>query len=248
MRIRQVVVVAKDLEAARADLVEVFGLAESHRDVADYGGLGITNVVMPVGTDFLEIVAPLRRDSAAGRYLDLAGGEGGYMVIVQYDDFDAAAERARQAGARFVYKEEFVDQRQWHIHPKDVGGAIVALDWADPPSGWRWAGENWQTEVRDDDLLNGIRGIEMSSPSPELLASRWQTVLGGSLTLDGPRPSLMLGDSRVGFVRWSRPFDRLTGIDLAARQPGVVLQRSAASGLPTGRTWLDLRGIRYNVV
>ena len=39
---------------------------------------GLENTLMPVGRNFLEVVAPIQEGTAAGRYLDRRGGNGGY--------------------------------------------------------------------------------------------------------------------------------------------------------------------------
>ncbi len=40
---------------------------------------------MPVGKNFLEVVAPIREGTAGGRDLKRRGGDGVYMVITQVD-------------------------------------------------------------------------------------------------------------------------------------------------------------------
>jgi len=52
--------------------------------------------VFALGDCFPEIVSPARPDTAAGRYLDRHGRGGGYMVIFDLEDLEAARERARQ--------------------------------------------------------------------------------------------------------------------------------------------------------
>ena len=94
LRMRQIALVAHDLNAIEADFREVFGLEVCYRDpgVAKYG---LHNFLMPVGNGFLEVVAPTEEGTAGGRYLERRGGDGGYMVILQTDDI--AAVRARVA-------------------------------------------------------------------------------------------------------------------------------------------------------
>ena len=47
---------------------------------------GLVNALMPIGNSFLEVVAPTREGTAAGRCLERRDGEGGYMVILECDD------------------------------------------------------------------------------------------------------------------------------------------------------------------
>jgi catechol 2,3-dioxygenase-like lactoylglutathione lyase family enzyme len=210
MRVRQLVLAVEDLEAARAEVEDAFALEECYRDpgVAKYD---LVNVLFPVGEDFLELVSPTSTNAPAARYLARVGSEGGYMVIVQVDDFDAAAARAETAGVRIVERAERENQRGWHIHPADLPGAIVSFDWADPPEAWHWAGESWREHVRTS-VTRGFAAAVISASEPDRLAARWHDVLGGEL--DGR--VLRLGENAVRFERWDEPYARLTGIELEA--------------------------------
>ena len=98
LRLRQVCLVAADLEREAARIAAIFGLEICYRDpnVARYG---LANVLFPVGTSFLEIVSPTRAGTAAGRFLERHGGKYGYMVILDCDD----PERYRAAPSRSAY-------------------------------------------------------------------------------------------------------------------------------------------------
>ena len=65
LRLRQVCLVSADLAAKPRAIKAVLGLEECYRDpnVAKYG---LENVLFPVGSDFIEIVAPTRPGTAAG--------------------------------------------------------------------------------------------------------------------------------------------------------------------------------------
>ena len=76
MRLRQVVLVARDLEPVERDLCGVLGLEVCFRD-PNVGVFGLKNAVMPVGDTFLEVVCPLTSEATAARYLDRRGGDGG---------------------------------------------------------------------------------------------------------------------------------------------------------------------------
>ena len=65
LRLRQICLVASELEKPVDDLKAVFGLATCHHDPA-VEKYGLTNALLPVGTNFLEVVAPFRDGTAAG--------------------------------------------------------------------------------------------------------------------------------------------------------------------------------------
>src|SRR5262249_54981134 len=99
LRMRQICLVAADLERAEADLTGVFGLEVCYRDPG-VGAFGLHNFLLPIGNSFLEVVAPTREGTAGGRYLERRGGDGGYMVIMQCGDVQAARKRAHDLGVR----------------------------------------------------------------------------------------------------------------------------------------------------
>lgn len=247
MRIRQVVLVAEELEPTRELLQRLFGIEESFRDPPD-SGVGIVNVVMPVGDTFLEVVSPMRPDATTRRYLDRTGGDGGYMLIVQYPEFAPAVRRAEGHGARFVWKIDFPDQRQWHLHPKDIGGAIVAIDWADSPSRWRWAGDDWQDHVGAE-VVDVITGIEVSAPDPGELSRRWQRLLAAEPAgSDGGTTLLRLGESSVTVKPWDREFARITAVNLRVKDRAELERRATELGLTMHHDQIDAAGVTFRLV
>lgn len=58
-RLRQVALVAHDLDALVADLHEAFGLEVAYRDPA-VATFGLHNAVLPIGHQFIEVVSPTR--------------------------------------------------------------------------------------------------------------------------------------------------------------------------------------------
>jgi len=206
VRLRQVALVARDLEpvvqAARNELG--IGDPEPSRDPG-IAAFGLQNAVMEVGDTFLEVVSPVRPDTTAGRYLDRRGGDGGYMAIFQVDDLPAARARIADLGVRVVWQSDQPDIAGTHLHPKDVPGALVSIDWASPAGSWRWAGPRWTARVPEH-RPGGIVGVTVQSAHPVELARRWGAVLdreprqvdgGAALEVDGGQVDFILpGDER----------------------------------------------------
>ena len=187
VRLRQAVLVARDLDPVSEKLRSALGLAEPFADPG-VGAFGLHNAVYAIGDTFLEVVSPTQDGTTAGRYLDRRG-DGGYMVIFQLADLDAARERAAAMGVRVVWQLDLPDISGTHLHPADTRGAIVSLDRADPPGSWRWGGPDW-TEREGTGTPGQLRGVTISVDDPAATAARWAELLGvassdGRLELDG---------------------------------------------------------------
>ena len=216
MKLRQLVLVARDLEGTVGQLTGSLGIEVAYRDpgVAHFG---LVNAVMPVGDQFLEVVSPAREGTTAGRYLERRGGDGGYMVIIQVPDLAAARRRVDQQGIRVVWEGSAPGISGMHLHPADIGGAIVSLDEADPADDWPWAGPDWKANVSSD-VVSGIAAAEIQSDAVHDMARRWGQVLGID-PVEGGDGSPVLGLD-AGVIRFVSPRDDrgpgLTSIHLHA--------------------------------
>ena len=101
LNLRQICLAAPELEPVVDTVREVFGLEVCHRDpnVAKYG---LENALFVLGRAFLEIVAPTRGETAAGRFIERSGGVGGYMAIFDCSDPERRRERAERLGGLAV--------------------------------------------------------------------------------------------------------------------------------------------------
>src|SRR6516164_4548702 len=175
-RLRQVALAAANCNATASQLKMTFGWPEPFHDPG-VSRFGLTNAVIAVGDTFVEVVAPVRPDTTAGRYLERRGGDGGYMAIFQVPDLAAARRRVAGLGVRVVWAADLPDIAATHLHPRDVPGAIVSLDWANPPQSWRWAGPSW-TGRAPGHVPGGVTGLTVEVSDPAAAARRWAEVLG----------------------------------------------------------------------
>ena len=189
-RLRQVALAAADCAATASQLQETFGWPEPFHDPG-VGRFGLTNAVFAAGDTFVEVVAPVQPGTTAGRYLERRGGDSGYMAIFQMPDLAAARRRIADAGVRVVWTSDHADIAGTHLHPKDVPGAIVSLDWADPPESWRWAGPAW-TGLAPQHASGGVSGLTVEVSDPAGAAARWASVLGLTATDDGSVTTIRL--------------------------------------------------------
>ncbi len=156
-------------------LCKLFDIKVSFNDPG-VGHFGLENAVLPVGTDFLEVVSPVEKNTTAGRYLDRRSGDGGYMVIIQVDDFSDVQNNVKENNVTVVWESEHPEARAMHLHPKEMGGAILSLDWMNPKESWKWAGPNWKQFVNTS-TINRFVGVEIQSDNPEAMKIKWQSVL-----------------------------------------------------------------------
>lgn len=204
LRLRQLVIAARStdtIERVRDDLQ--LGAPFVDPGVAEFG---LTNAVFAIGDQFLEIVVPVNASAPAQRFLD-AYGEGGYMAIFQVPDLLAARQRTDDLGIRRVWNIDLDDIAASHLHPADIGGAIVSLDTPVPPTAWRWGGPQWTDQSVDGEII----GATLQSPHPNTLAKRWADVLGTTVEPNGS--SIMTDDGLVRFEAGER--DALTCFHLA---------------------------------
>lgn len=202
IRLRQIALVARELEPVVDELHRQLDIDVAYRDPA-VAMFGLHNAVMPVGNQFIEVVAPIRDETAAGRYLDRRGGDGGYMVILQCSEHDRRRERVEQLGVRTAFEHVGDEYHIMQLHPADTGGSFLEIDeqvGGDALDGpWEPAGPDWQ-RARRTRVVRGIVAAELQSPDPERLASRWADILELPVSdADGMR-SIRLEGATLRFV------------------------------------------------
>jgi Glyoxalase-like domain len=230
MRLRQVALVAPDLGPALEAVRDALGVEPCFHDpgVAQFG---LENVLFPIGDQFLEIVAPIQEGTTAGRLLGKRGGAGGYMVILQCDDLDRRRARLTDRSVRVVWQIDLEDARATHLHPRDVGGAIVSIDAATPWESWRWAGPSWRDHVRTENVAS-ISAVTVGASDPVAMASRWAQVLDLPLT---DATTVQTDGADLRFVASGPRGEGVDGIELRATEPSRA-----------GET-LDVCGMRFTL-
>lgn len=216
LRLRQLVLVARDLRPVELDLCDTFDLEVCFRDPG-VSHFGLRHGLYPIGDRLLEVVSPMRADTAAGRYLDRRGGDGGYMVIVQVDDPAPFRRRADTLGVRVVHEARAAGTVGAHLHPGDMGGAILSIDRSDPPQSWGWAGPDWAYHTASS-VVTDMIGAELRAADPDAMAQRWASLLDRPVTRD---LTISLDDASLRFVADpDGQGEGLSGIDLVATDRG----------------------------
>ncbi|MDG2049152.1 MAG: VOC family protein [Myxococcota bacterium] len=233
MYLRQIALVASNLDTAVDDLQTTLGLGEPFADkgVATFG---LENAVFPIGETYLEVVSPKQENTTAGRLLERRGGDGGYMVIVQSHNLEVDRARIEALNIRIAWEVDLGDAESIHLHPRDTGGAILSIDRMDPPESWRWAGPNWETRSRTN-VVTGIVGVTIQAENPEQMAGRWAEALG--LQRNGCDLALTKGRIRFKAVTDGRG-EGVTGLEVSAQKPEVVERIAMERGFEKrGQAW-----------
>jgi hypothetical protein len=220
---RQICLVARDLAKVVDQLRAVLGLEVCHRDPG-VGKYGLENALFPVGDKFLEVVAPVREGTTAGRYLDRRGGDGGYMVITQCDDLAPRRQRCEALGVRIANEIGYPEYRELQLHPRDVGAAMLSFGWQEgartPGGPWHPAAYDGNNAVRPG-LIGAMTGAELQSEDPDRLARRWSEVIERSVRMQDGERIIALDDATLRFTEAADGRgEGLAGLDLACADPG----------------------------
>jgi hypothetical protein len=130
MRLRQICLVAPHLEPVISDIATIMGLEVCYRD-GNVEKYGLVNALLPVDTILLEIVAPFRDGTAAGRFIEKMEGHGGYMAIFCCDDPDAYGKRANALGVRTANVITHAPYHGVQLHPRDCRAAFIEFNHTD---------------------------------------------------------------------------------------------------------------------
>jgi hypothetical protein len=248
LRLRQICLVAPRLEPLVGDIAAIMGLTVCYRDgnVAKYG---LENALLPVDTILLEVVAPFRPGTAAGRFLDKTGGHGGYMAIFCCDDPDERARHAREIGVRVA---NVIDHAPYHgvqLHPRDCRTAFIEFNHTDgsddilgryPP-----AGPDWQKSIRKD-VTQALTGVEMQSPEPQGLAEHWGRIIGVAVSQGKTGdPELVLPNCVFRFVKGAS--DIMSGLTFRVGDIASVLHAAKAKGQPMSGDSFLLGGVTFHL-
>lgn len=254
IHLRQICLVAGELAPVIDTLEAVLGIERCYVDPG-VGVFGLENTLLPVGTNFLEVVAPVRGGTAAGRYLQRRGGDGGYMVICQADSAatqEGCRSRAAAQQVRVAWEREHDGYHIMQLHPGDLRAAFLEIDTDEPhdPTGhWEPAGgDGWRPHERTDRTV-GYRAVELQDPDPVGLAGKWAAIVDAPVERDGDALCVGLANAQLRFV--APRDDRgpgLCGIDLAVADADAIRAAAAERGLEVGADEVVICGVRFRLL
>jgi methylmalonyl-CoA/ethylmalonyl-CoA epimerase len=120
-----------DLDAAIEWYAATLGLVVTHEEVNEEQGVREAMLAAPdgIGGAAVQLLAPLRPDSAIGKFLDRSG-PGLQQVAYRVADIEQISTALRAKGLRLLYDQPrrgTAGSRINFVHPKDAGGVLVEL-------------------------------------------------------------------------------------------------------------------------
>ncbi len=226
IQLRQIALVAEFLKPIIEDLSYTLGVNPCFIDDG-VGTWGLENTLLAIGHNFMEVVAPIKTNTAAGRYLERRNGDGGYMVICQTSSHAEqleVKERALADGVRIAWERETDNYHLLQLHPRDMIASFLEVDWDqhnDFAGNWVPAGGlGWKEKVDQSSIVDMV-GVELQGPQPEVLAQRWAQILDLQMKDD---LTVEINNATLRFVEATDGRGPgLSGVDLlVADKPGIL--------------------------
>lgn len=232
IRLRQIAIVTRNLEAAEAEIADKLDIEPCYQDPS-VAGHGLRNIVFPIGDQFLELVTPTHDNTPAARQLTKRGIDYLYMALFHTDHLEPVKVRLAQNNVRSVVDTETKGVQGLHLHPKDVPGTIVSIDTTDNPAEWPWAGPTWRDHVRTD-TVSAIRGLTISTKDPSATSAKWSMALG--------KPSITTAKGlQINLDRSFVYFDETSGDD----EPGVTEIQFSTPRSNLAGTKIDMLDLKF---
>ncbi|MDA1074115.1 MAG: hypothetical protein O3A63_05045 [Proteobacteria bacterium] len=251
IQLRQICLVAAKLEPVIDDLTTILGINRCYVDPG-VGVFGLENTLMPVGRNFLEVVAPVKPDTAGGRYLERRGGDGGYMVITQADSKpaqQAVRQRALNNGVRVAHESERDGWNLCQLHPRDMIAAFLEIEWdkhEDFNGNWQpVGGGGWEDKVKQDVTVD-YSGVELQSNDPLHLAELWGKVTDLPVERNGAEFTIDLNNATLRFVEATDGRGPgLGGLDILVRNREHILSEARKRDCYVNDQQVEICGTRF---
>ncbi len=126
-RVDHIGVAVEDIDAALALYERDYEMTLVHREVVE--SQGVEAVLLDVGENHVELLAPLGPDTPVGKFL-AKRGPGMHHVAYQVTDIEATLASLREAGIRLIDETPRTgirDSRVAFLHPKSSGGVLTEI-------------------------------------------------------------------------------------------------------------------------
>jgi len=120
-------VAVEDLDAALHLYAEVLGMPVVHRETVTEQG--VEAILLDVGENHVELLAPLGPDTPVGKFL-AKKGPGLHHVAYQVTDIEATLSALKAAGTRLIDETPRIgirSSRVAFVHPASTGGVLTEI-------------------------------------------------------------------------------------------------------------------------
>jgi methylmalonyl-CoA epimerase len=126
-RIDHVGVAVEDLDASIALYEKTYNMELVHREVVEEQG--VEAVLLDVGENHVELLAPLGPDTPVGKFL-ARKGPGIHHVAYQVEDIDSVLSSLKEQGLRLIDETPRIGirgSRVAFLHPASSGGVLTEI-------------------------------------------------------------------------------------------------------------------------
>jgi methylmalonyl-CoA/ethylmalonyl-CoA epimerase len=126
-RIDHIGVAVEEIDASLKLYRDLFELDVAHREVVREQG--VEAVLLVLGENHVELLAPLGPDTPVGRFL-AKNGPGLHHVAYQVSDIDSTLAALKRAGTELIDERPRVgirDSRVAFLHPRASGGVLTEI-------------------------------------------------------------------------------------------------------------------------
>ena len=119
--------IAVESIAAARGFYEALGLHVSHEETVEHEQ--VRTAMIPVGESRIELLEPLREDSAVGRFLNKRG-PGLHHVALHVEDIAATLAQLKTQGTRLISDTVQVGaggHLYFFVHPASTGGVLLEI-------------------------------------------------------------------------------------------------------------------------
>ena len=126
-RIDHIGIAVTDIDAALALYEQSYGMTLAHREVVTEQG--VEAVLLDVGENHVELLAPLGPDTPVGKFL-AKNGPGLHHVAYQVTDIDSTLGVLKEAGLRLIDEQPRTGIRGSRVafmHPRSTAGVLTEI-------------------------------------------------------------------------------------------------------------------------
>jgi methylmalonyl-CoA/ethylmalonyl-CoA epimerase len=127
IRIDHVGVAVEQIEPALAVWRDRFKMNVAHREVVEEQG--VEAVLLDVGENHVELIAPLGRETPVGKFIDKRG-PGLHHIAYQVADIESVLDTLKADGQRLIDERPRVgirNSRVAFLHPAGAGGVLTEI-------------------------------------------------------------------------------------------------------------------------